>query len=49
MTPIKYTYIALLKNKQELMLDAPYIEKARQIADAEAKERKTTVVHVRRW
>ena len=49
MPPIIYTYIALLADSREIMFDAPYIEKARQIAEAEAKERQTKVIKVRRW
>ena len=49
MTPIKYTYIAILANEEEFMFEAPSIEKARTIADEEAKQRDTTVIKVRRW
>jgi len=49
MPPIKYTYVALLANREELMFDAPYIEKAKLIAEEEAKLRQTKVIKVRRW
>ena len=49
MTHIKHTYIALMANKEQIILDAPGIEKAREIAETEAKERQTKVVKVRRW
>lgn len=49
MTPIQHTYVAMFLNYQEVMIEAPYIEKAREIAEAEAIERNTKVIQVRRW
>ena len=48
MPPIKYIYIAVLRNGDELTFDAPYIEKAREMAEAKAKKRGTSVINVRR-